>query len=387
MKALRFFSMAIVMMVFVGAAGVARAQSPVAEAPTFDSTAPYMYMLDASTNTVLFQKSGDTPFHPASMTKAMTAYLTFERLQDGRLKMEDTLTISENAWRKQGSKTFVALGSNVAVKDLVYGMIVQSGNDATTALAEGIAGSEEAFVDLMNAKAKELGMTKTTFRNPYGWPDPDHLTSAHDLTILAADLIRRFPEFYPIYSTREFTYNGIRQFNRNPLLGAVPYADGMKTGFTDMSGYCLIGSGIKEGRRIVFVVGGMKSAKDRAMETRRFLDWGFREFSRLRFAKANEPIATAAVWQGQKDKVNLTVAEDLVATFPSAARDGVKRTLSYPSVLSAPLKKGDVVGKATYTSSYYNINVTKDIVVAEDVPHIAFFDGLSQRVSYFFGGQ
>jgi D-alanyl-D-alanine carboxypeptidase (penicillin-binding protein 5/6) len=154
-----------------------------------------------------------------------------------------------------------------------------------------------------------------------------------------------------------------------------------------MSGYCLIGSGIKNGRRIVFVVGGMKTAKDRALETRRFLDWGFREFSRLRFAKGGESVATTAVWQGQKDTVNLTVAEDLVATFPAAARDGVKRTLSFPSVLSAPLKKGDIVGKATYVSTYYNINVTRDIVVAEDVPSIGFFDGLSQRISYFFGGQ
>jgi D-alanyl-D-alanine carboxypeptidase (penicillin-binding protein 5/6) len=386
MRALRFFSLLILFILTVSV-GMARAETSVAEAPIFDSTAPYMYMVDVSTNTVLFQKSADTSFHPASMTKAMTAYLTFERLKDGRLKMDDTLAISENAWRKQGSKTFVGLGSNVAVKDLIYGMIVQSGNDATTALAEGIAGSEEAFVDLMNAKAKELGMTKTHFRNPYGWPDENHFTSAHDLGILAADLIRRFPEYYPIYSTREFTYNGIRQFNRNPLLGAVPYADGMKTGFTDMSGYCLIGSGIKNGRRIVFVVGGMKTAKDRAVETRRFLDWGFREFSRLRFAKGGESVATTAVWQGQKDTVNLTVAEDLVATFPAAARDGVKRTLSFPSVLSAPLKKGDIVGKATYLSTYYNINVTRDIVVAEDVPSIGFFDGLSQRISYFFGGQ
>jgi D-alanyl-D-alanine carboxypeptidase (penicillin-binding protein 5/6) len=367
---------------FVGYA-FAQGSAPV---PTFDSTAPYMIMVDMSTDTNLFEKSADTQFHPASMTKVMTAYLVFERLKDGRLKMDDTLTISENAWKKQGSKTFVAVGSNVKVKDLIYGMIVQSGNDATTALAEGIAGSEEEFVNLMNEKAKELGMKKTNFRNPYGWPDPEHFTTVRDLSIAATALIKKFPEYYPIYATREFTYNGIRQFNRNPLLGALTYADGMKTGFTDISGYCLIGSGQKNGRRILFVVGGMKSPKDRAVESRRFLDWGFREYSRLRFAKVSETLATVPVWQGVKDKTNLTVKDDLVATFPSGARDKVKRTLSYQSVVSAPIKKGQVVGKATYTSTYYNINVTRDIVAGEDIARVGFFEGLSQRIVYFLGG-
>ena len=318
--------------------------------PWIDTQAAFAYIIDAATGAVLLDKNGTQRMFPSSMTKLMTVYLIFEKLAKGELKMDDTLMVSENAWRKGGSKMFVDLNSRVRIEDLLRGSIISSGNDACIVLAEGIAGSEEKFAELMTAKARAIGMTDTNYRNATGWPADDHYSTAKDLALLARRTIEDFPQFYPIYAEREFRYGGIPQPNRNPLLSRSTGTDGLKTGHTEASGYGLTASSLRQGRRIIMVVNGLATMRARAVESERLTDWAFREFENYTLVKAEEIIDRADVWMGDAKQVALTASAPLQITLPRRVRKDMKVTLIYNGPLAAPIAKGDVVAKLVVTA-------------------------------------
>ena len=277
---------------------------PVLPASAIETPARQALLMDMNTGAVLFEKNADEPMPPASMSKLMTVYIVFERIRDGRLELDDTLPVSENAWRKGGaasggSTMFLEPGASVKVEDLIQGIVVQSGNDASIVIAEGLANDEAAFAREMTARAHELGLRNSTFRNATGWPDPEHLTTARDLALLAHLTIEHFPEYYRYYSEKEFTYNGIRQGNRNPLLYKDLGADGLKTGHTEASGYGLTASAKQGDRRLVLVLNGLGDVRQRASEAERLFSWGFREFDNYALFKTGEEVCTAEVWLGQ----------------------------------------------------------------------------------------
>lgn len=317
------------------------------------SIAPYAVIMDYDTGTLMFSKNGDEQMAPASMAKLMTAAVIFQKLKQGELKLDDTFTVSERAWRLSvagktaSSKMFVSIGSQIRVEDLLRGIIIQSGNDACTVVAEHFSGSEEAFSNLMNAEAQRIGLKNSVFRNASGLPHPEMRVTAHDLAILAAHLIREYPEYYNLYSEREFTWNRIRQANRNPLLGTYPGADGLKTGHTSASGYGLVGSAEREGRRLIVVINGLASEKERAMESKRLLDIGFREFKPYKLFAAGSVVDRAPVWGGEQDTVPLVTNAPVTVLMRRHQRDTMKAVLSYDAPLSAPIRKGQVVGKVT----------------------------------------
>lgn len=312
----------------------------IGSAAAIETEAREAILLDYETRQVLFAKAPDQLMPPSSMTKLMTVFLAFERLKEGRLKMTDEIPISEVAWRMGGSKMFVAVGSRVTVSDLLNGIIVQSGNDATVALAEAISGSEEAFAELMTTRAREIGLENSTFRNASGWPHPEHRTTARDLAILASEIIRRFPEYYPLYAQTTFTYNNIKQGNRNPLLYKNMGADGLKTGHTEDAGYGLTASAKRGERRLILVVNGLKSIRARADESERLMEWGFREFENLTLARQGVPVESAEVWLGDQAKVPLVSDRDLFLTVNRAARREMTIAVEYSGPIAAPIVAG-----------------------------------------------
>ena len=315
-----------------------------------DTEAAHAFIIEAETGAVLLDKGADERMPPASMSKMMTAYLVFDMLKKGRAKLDDELPVSENAWRTGGSKMFVPLGEHVKISDLMRGMIIQSGNDACVVLAEGLAGSEQAFVDLMNQKAKEIGLKDSHFANVDGLPDPNHWMTARDLATLAVRTIKDFPDYYKIYSEIDFTFNNIKQGNRNPLLYKNDGADGLKTGHTEEAGYSLTASVVRGDRRIVMVLGGLPTMKARAQESERLIEWAFREFNDYRLFSSGDKVDEAPVWLGADARVPLTVAKDLVVTLPRRARKEMKVTVEYDSPLPAPITKGETVGKIVVTA-------------------------------------
>ena len=307
-------------------------------------------LVDMDTGAVLLEKNADKPMPPASMSKIMTTYMVFSRLREGKLAMDDTLPVSERAWRRggcvsDGSTMCLKLGERVKVEDLLRGIIVQSGNDASIVIAEGLAGSEEAFASEMNKKAKEIGLKGSVFRNSTGLPEPDHVMTARDLAVLAERTIKDFPEYYHFYSEKEFTYNGIKQGNRNPLLYKSVGADGLKTGHTKEAGYGLTASAKQADRRVVLVVAGLPSMAARAEESVRLIDYAFREFENVPLVKAGEQVETASVWLGEGDTVPLQANQDVVITVPHRARSDMKIAVVYDGPVPAPIRKGDPLGK------------------------------------------
>ncbi len=313
------------------------------QAFAIETIAKHAYLADADTGAVLFEKDAQTQMPPSSMSKLMTMYLVFERMKEGRLKLDDTLPVSEKAWRMQGSKMFVPLGESIKVEDLIHGVIVQSGNDACIVFAEGLAGSEEAFAELMNKKAKELGLTGSHFVNSTGWPDDGQLMTAKDLAILGGRIIKDFPEYFPNYSVKEFTYHNIVQHNRNRLLGNDIGVDGMKTGHTDIGGYGITLTAKHDGRRLVLVINGLASDDERMKEGDQLLRYGFREFKNTKLVSAGKQVASADVFFGKSAQVPLEAANDVVVTLPAAANNNVSYKLRYESPIPAPIKKGDKV--------------------------------------------
>lgn len=326
------------------------AAAPLCPAHAIETMAREALLVDMDTGAVLLEKNADQPMPPASMSKIMTTYMVFSRLRDGKLAMQDTLPVSERAWRRggcvsDGSTMCLKLGERVKIEDLLHGIIVQSGNDASIAIAEGLAGSEEAFASEMNKKGKEIGLKGSVFRNSTGLPDPDHVMTARDLVTLAERTIRDFPEYYHLYSAKEFTYNGIKQGNRNPLLYKNVGADGLKTGHTKEAGYGLTASAKQGDRRVVLVVTGLPSMAVRAEESERLIDYAFREFENVPLVRAGEQLETASVWLGEEDTVPLHAARDIVVTVPRRARSDVKLAVVYDGPVPAPIHKGDALGK------------------------------------------
>jgi D-alanyl-D-alanine carboxypeptidase (penicillin-binding protein 5/6) len=286
---------------------------------------------------------------PASITKLMTAYAVFSELRKGEMKLEDMVTVSERAWRTGGSRMFIEVGTRVRVDQLIRGMIIQSGNDASVALAEYTAGTEAAFAELMNEYARRLGMRNTNFRNSTGLPAEDHYSSARDIALLAAAIIREFPEFYSLYSEREYTYNDITQRNRNKMLWRDPSVDGIKTGMTDAAGYCLVSSAERGEMRLISVLLGTSSDKARADATQALLNWGFRFYESHRVYAANEPVTTTRLWKGEVDELPLGLQEDLWVTLPRGRYEFIEATMELQSPLVAPVAPENAVGRLRLT--------------------------------------
>ena len=372
----------------VGAASLCLSHMATAQEPV-QSVAEYAYITDFNSGRVLMNKNGEQPMKPASMAKIMTTYLAFERIKEGSLSLDDKFIVSERAWKKGGSRMFLDPGTAVTVRELLFGVNVQSGNDAAIVLAEGISGSEDAFADEMNDKARELGMFDTVFRNATGWPDPELTTTARDLNLLSTALIKNFPadaypELYPMYAVKNYSYNGIKQGNRNPLLYKDESADGLKTGHTEESGYGLVGSSKRGNQRIILVLNGMKSKNERAQESRRLMDFMFREFKQYEFYDNSQIVDEANVWLGNKATISLLAGEDIHKVMSRKERRSLKVTVNWSDPIPAPLKKGQAVG--TIRLAYDGKTEEFPLVAAEDVAALGFFDRITEAVKYLIFG-
>ena len=322
----------------------------VAFAQDFYTEAPHAVLMDGETGLVLFEKDARLPMEPASMTKIMTASLVFDQIRSGAISLDTQFTVSEEAWRRGGSASgsstmFLEVGSKVSVGDLLKGVIIQSGNDACIVLAEGIAGSETAFADMMTARARELGLSSATFKNATGWPHPEHKISAIDLARLSQYVISEYPEFYDIYSQRDFMWNGINQSNRNPLLGKFTGADGLKTGFTESSQYGLVGSAQRADRRIIMVLNGLESNSLRTSESLRVMDAAFSGFGVYNLYAAGDIAGQSEVFMGKSDAVDLTTAKPIAIGLYKPLRDKMRVTIQYNGPIAAPIQKGDEIAK------------------------------------------
>jgi D-alanyl-D-alanine carboxypeptidase (penicillin-binding protein 5/6) len=320
-----------------------------AHAQLFETRAKQALLIDAETGTVLFSKDPDKPIPPASLAKLMTMEVVFNAIKQGRLTLDDTFVVSENAWRRGGamsggSTMFAELKSSIRLEDLIQGVIVQSANDGCIIIAEGMAGSEENFARLMTERAREIGLTTSVFKNPHGLPAEGQIVTVRDLVRLGQHIWREYPEFYKYYGQREFKWNGILQRNRNPLLAMDIGADGMKTGFTDESGYAIVGSVAREGRRLFVAMSGMESDNERAEEARRILDWGIRAFERVDLFDEGEMVGEAKVYGGAKSGVKLTANGPLAIFVPITNRDRMIARIVYRGPVVAPIEAGAAVG-------------------------------------------
>jgi D-alanyl-D-alanine carboxypeptidase (penicillin-binding protein 5/6) len=361
------------------------------QAKAIESIAKQAILIETTTGAVLFAKNADMPMPPSSMSKMMTVYMLFERLRDGSLIMEDTFSISENAWRKGGAKSggstmFLIPGRKVRVEDLIRGIIVQSGNDACIVVAEGLASSEEAFAEEMTARGKELGLKNSVFKNSTGWPDPEHLTTARDLAILAQRTIEDFPEFYHYYKETEFSFNSIRQINRNPLLYRDIDVDGLKTGHTEDAGYGLAASATKGDRRLILVVNGLASKKDRRREPERLLSWGLREFNNYKLFSAGEEVTKAEVWLGKEAQVALIVEKEMLITLSRKARRKMKVTVQFDTPIPAPIAKGQKVAKLVVTAPGFD-NIEVPLIASRSVERLGLFGRLGTALKAIIWGE
>jgi len=324
-----------------------------AEESVLSTKAEEAILIDAKSGNVFFEKNADLAIPPASMSKLMTMIMVFEGLKSGALSLDQEFAISENAWRRGGASSggstmYAELSSRVKLSDLIQGVIVQSANDACIAIAEGLAGSEEAFAAKMTARARELGFKSAEFRNATGLPDPEHLMSVRDLAEMARYINQNFPEYYHYYSQPEFTWNGILQQNRNPLLKDYPGADGMKTGYTKEAGYGLVGSAMRENRRLILVIAGLKSLGERKEEAQKLLDWGFRQFKTIDVYAAGDRVSRARIWGGTERWVDLVTREAVRISLSPQEQENVEVKLNYVGPLMAPVKAGEIVGKVRF---------------------------------------
>jgi D-alanyl-D-alanine carboxypeptidase (penicillin-binding protein 5/6) len=348
------------------------ATTGLAQAPPFETTAREAILMDARAGTVFFEKNADEYMEPASTSKLMTMIMVFEALKAGKLTMDQEFLITEDAWRRGGASSggstmYAELNSRVKLSDLIQGVIVQSANDACIAIAEGMAGSEEAFADQMTRRARELGLTRSVFRNSTGLPDPEHKMTVRELAMLAQYIITSFPEHYHYYSQPSFTWNNITQQNRNPLLTDYPGADGMKTGYTREAGYSLVGSAVRDGRRLIMVVGGLQSIAERKKEAQKLLDFGFRQFKPVTAYAANDRVASARVWGGERGSVDLVTPDDMRILLSPAEQEQIEADLYYTGPLMAPVAKGQKVGVVRFIVNGKPISEFP-VETAQDVP-------------------
>ena len=348
-----------------------------------DTKADSAVVLDVNSNSIIFEKNADIKQGPASMSKLMLVYMVFERLQNQTLKLDQEFLVSKKAWKFGGSKMFVNIGDKVSVIDLLKGVIVQSGNDACIVLAEGLSGSEENMVDEMNDKGNQLGLTNTNFQNVTGWPHEDHYMSLRDIAILSRLIINDFPEYYYLFSLNEYTYNDIKQFNRNKLV-SIDGFDGLKTGRTTQSGYGLAASSLREGRRIVTVVNGLNSDKERINETKKLANWSFREFVNIDLYRADDTIHQAKVWLGKESFVPLIINEDLSLTVKKKNLNKFKVQLVYETPIVSPINKGDKIAELLIIDGD-NIK-KKDIYAGKNISKVSIFYRSFSIINYLLFG-
>ena len=356
---------------------------PVPAAPTLGANS--YILVDFNSNRVLVEHNVDLQVEPASITKLMTAYAVFSELDEGNITLDELVPVSEKAWRTGGSRMFIDPKMQVSVEDLVRGMVIQSGNDASVALAEHVAGSEEAFADLMNHYGEKLGMADTNFVNATGLPDPQHYTTARDIAVLSAATVRDFPGFYAWYSEKEFTFNSIRQHNRNTLLWRDPAIDGLKTGHTEAAGYCLAASAKRDGMRLVSAVMGSASESARASETQTLLNYGFRFFETVQLYQAGQELARARVWKGMTEEVALGIADELFVTIPRGRYDDMEAQVEIQPTLTAPLAEGVVVG-AINVKLGDELVASRDLVTLGSVEEAGFFGSMWDGMKLWVDG-
>ena len=354
--------------------------------PPAPTVAASSYLLiDADSGKVLVEHNADTPLPPASLTKMMTSYIASMEILRGQLKESDEVLVSEKAWRMGGSKMFIEVGNRVPLIDLLRGVIIQSGNDASVAVAEHIAGSEEAFADLMNSHAQRLGMSNSHFENATGLPGENHVSSARDMAIMAKAIIEDDPEHYSLYKEKEFVWNGIRQPNRNLMLWRDSTVDGLKTGHTDEAGYCLVASAKRDDMRLISVVMGTASEQARAAETQKLLTWGFRFFETRHFYQPNQAVASARVWAGEANQVEAGLADGLVLTLPKGQADKLEASVTLDSTIKAPIAVGDVIGQVEVKLGEDVVH-TGPLVALAEVEKAGFFGRLWDSIRLFFFG-
>lgn len=364
---LRLFALASLI---VSMSGIAKA--------AYETSARAVYLYDVGTDTVLIEKNADVPLPPASMSKLMTLYMLFEALRDERVTLETRFSVSTKARQMGGSTMFLDETDRPTVEELIKGIVVQSGNDAVVVVAEGLAGTEEAFSRLMTERARQLGMKNSNFKNASGWPDPDHKMSTADLGIIATRIIKDFPEYYGYFALEEWDYDGrspSNRFNRNPLLSLGIGADGLKTGFTDEAGYGLVGSAVQGGRRVVFVVTGLPSQSARRTEGEQIVNWAFRQFVEREVATEGTEFARAEVWMGDQTEIGLVASESLTILIPAVDRDGIDARVEYRSPLEAPVKKGQhvanlVINAADMPERIVPLVSDRDVVRGGFVPRL-----------------
>jgi D-alanyl-D-alanine carboxypeptidase (penicillin-binding protein 5/6) len=361
-----------------------------ASAETIETAAKQAIIVDYNTGSTLLEKNADELMTPSSMSKLMTVYLVFDALKQGRIKFSDTMPVTETAWKKHyktdESLMFLPINSNPTVEELLKGVIIQSGNDACSVLAEGLAGSEEAFAEQETKKAREIGLLHSTFRNASGVPAPDHKMTARDLSVLATHLINDFPDYYPIFSEKTFTYNGIKQDNRNPLIwGEIPGADGLKTGHTEEAGYGEVGSVQRNGRRIILVLNGLNSIKQRAEESQKLAEWAFREFDDYHVYKAGEVLGEVPVTDGVALTVPMLTDKPVDLTLQRIAHNDMKTSVTHLEAVTAPVKKGQEIGKAIISVPGRADQIVT-LVAANDVEPLGFMGKLRRKFSHLIGG-
>jgi D-alanyl-D-alanine carboxypeptidase (penicillin-binding protein 5/6) len=381
LTAAAFVSVALVMLM---ASPVYAAQALVPQPPQLVASA--YILIDAVTGKVIVEHNADQTLPPASLTKMMTAYMLAYEVAAGNVSLTDQVRISEKAWRTKGSRMFIQEGKFVLLEDLMRGIIIQSGNDASVAVAEHLAGSEEAFADLMNLHAVRLGMTQTHFRNATGLPAEGHSTTARDLAILARAIIRDYPEDYKVYAEKEFTYNKIRQPNRNKLLWRDSTVDGLKTGYTSAAGYCLVASAKKDGQRLISVLLGASGTESRAQESQKLLTYGMRFFETHQLYDAQEVVAQARVWGGAEDYVELSIADDLAVTIPRGQAKYIKAEMTVNKGIEAPIMAGQSLGRLEIRLDGELI-VERQLVASADVKEGGFIKSISDSVARMFSDE
>ena len=358
------------------------AAGPVAAVET---QAKQAILADFETGSVLFEKNADESMAPSSMSKLMTIYMVFERLRDGRLSLEDKLPVSTKAWRKGGSKMFVKEGDRVSIEDLIRGVVVQSGNDACIVIAEGLAGSEEIFAEEMTERGRELGLENTVFKNATGWPDLGHTMTARDLAILTKRTVQDFPEYFHYYAEKNFTYNGIHQSNRNPLLYKNLGADGLKTGHTELGKFGLVVSAERKGRRLILVLNGLPNVRTRSKESERLLEWGFREFNNYKLFSAGEIVTQASVWLGDVDQMPLVVENDLVITIPKKSRRKMQVSALFEEPVPTPIRVGQQIALLQVSAPGFE-TLEVPLVAGEGVGQLGLLGRLASALNYLIWG-
>ncbi|SHK72691.1 penicillin-binding protein 6. Serine peptidase. MEROPS family S11 [Marinobacter antarcticus] len=381
-RSLSFITTSLAFVLMLSVSAKAMSQTVLIPSPPQIAGSSYVLM-DPKSGRIIMEENSNERLPPASLTKMMTAYIVERELDEGRINMSDMVPISVKAWKTEGSRTFVKEGTSVSVEDLLKGVVIQSGNDATVALAEFVAGSEGAFVDIMNQQAQLLGMKDTNFVNATGLPATDHFSTAYDLAVLARAIINDYPENYPIYAEKHFTYNNIRQPNRNSLLWRDDSVDGLKTGHTEEAGYCLVASAKRNDTRFIATVMGTSSSQSRSQEIQKMLNYGFRYFESERLFRAGQELIEAKVWGGQSDNLSVGMLEDAYVTIARGSRDSLESSVDLDAVIKAPVQAGDELGRVK-VSFNGEVLIDQPVLALTDVPEGGLFKRVWDAIKLFF---